>query len=134
MISNMCSEGGDMPPDVREKAKVYFRQLEQAILDEVNERRLPQGVFPALRPCNFLCVLTQKYLHAVFTVDNAGQLPLQVWIDSRDKPIPTDPEYEFVQTLAAYQLGFKNFFPFYEDAATLDAAAQQEGVTNVVEG
>lgn len=119
MISNMA-------PDVREKAKNYFRLMEQAIAQEVEERKLIPGMFPALRPCNFLCVLTHKHLHAVFTDENAGQLPLQVWIDGRENPPPPEPEYEFVQHLAAYQYGLKNFFPFYEDAAIVDATPEAQ--------
>ena len=121
MISNMAAESGDMPPDVRDKAKQYFEKLEAAIVQAVDERRFPRGIFPALRPCNFLCILSQRFVHAVFTVDDAGQLPMQRWIDSRNRTIPSDPEYKFVSQYARYELGFRNGFPFYEAAGILDA-------------
>jgi hypothetical protein len=88
MIDNPCLESGNMEPDVREKAKSFLKALESAIAVEAARQGVPRAFLPALMPCNVLCVLTQEQFHAVFTSENAGQLPRQVWTDSRTHTIP----------------------------------------------
>ena len=114
-----------MEPEIRGKAKHYLRMLEQAIAAEAKQRSVPRGVLPALLPCNVLCVLTKEFLHVIFTNKNAGQVPRQVWIDSRERPIPSQPEHEFFFNYAVYELGFEAPRSYYESAKLLDASTSE---------
>jgi hypothetical protein len=125
MIDNPCLESGNMEPELRAKAKEVVKALESAIAAEATQRRVPRALLPALMPCNVLCALTKQYFHLVFTNKNAGQLPMQVWIDSRDNPIPLSSEHEFMMQYAVYELGFDNPRVFYESATVLDLSGNE---------
>lgn len=120
MIDNPCVESGNMAPNLRAKARELLKALESAIAAEAAQRRIPRALLPALMPSNVLCALSKEHVSVVFTSKNAGQLPRQVWIDVRDKPIPGSSESEFLVNYAVYELGFENPRAFQASASMLD--------------
>lgn len=69
--------GGNMPHDLQQKARAVCMYFEQGVQSEVQKRNLIQAIFPALFPCNILCIADRQTLHVVFTNINTGGLPAQ---------------------------------------------------------
>lgn len=105
MLGGASMTGGDMPPDLQQKARAVCMYFEQGVQAEVQKRNLIQAIFPAIFPCNILCVADRQNLHVVFTNVNAGALPAQHWLDRRnDGPFPSGE----VVKAAVLQNGFVN--------------------------
>lgn len=109
----------DMPADLMQKARGVCASFEKAVAQEVERRHLPRALFPALLPCNILCLTDSKLLHVAFTHINAGGLPRQIWRDWRSKsPLST---LQIAQS-AVSELGFVNPTILYFDAVVLGLA------------
>src|ERR1035441_5241180 len=105
MLRGASMTVGDMPQDVRQKARAVCTYFEQGVQAEVQKRSLIQAIFPALFPCNILCVADRQNLHVVFTNVNTGGVPTQQWLDRRnDGPFPSGE----VVKAAVLQNGFVN--------------------------
>jgi hypothetical protein len=85
MLGSGSMMDSDMPNELMTKARAVCYSFEQAVAQEVERRHLPPAMFPALLPCNLLCLVDSKLLHIAFSHINAGGLPRQVWRDRRVK-------------------------------------------------
>jgi hypothetical protein len=108
MIDNPCRVSGDMDDALKSSAEAFLLELEDAVAAEVSTRNMPRALFPVLMPCNVLCVLTQTHFHVIFTNEDAGGLPQQIWLDRRDRTGPHAPEEESLMRYAFYEFGFRN--------------------------
>jgi hypothetical protein len=105
-----------MPNDLMQKAQGVCASFEKAVAQEVQRRNLPPAMFPALLPCNLLCLADSKLLHVAFTHINAGGLPRQIWRDWRSKG--TLSALQVAQSVVS-ELGFVNPMLVYFDAVVL---------------
>jgi hypothetical protein len=108
----------DMPPELMQQARDVCSSFETAVAQEVEKRKLPPALFPALLPCNLLCLVDSKLLHVAFTNINAGGLPRQIWRDFRAKGTLTPVQ---IAQSAVSELGFVNPTLLYFDAILLQA-------------
>ena len=83
MLGSGSMTSGDMGADLGKKARAACMYFEEAVRAEVTTRKLVPAIFPALFPCNLLCVADVQTLHVAFSNQNAGGLPVQKWIDKR---------------------------------------------------
>jgi len=101
-----------------QKARGVCASFEKAVAQEVERRKLPPALFPALLPCNLLCLVDPKHLHIAFTNINAGGLPRQIWRDFRSKG--TFLPAQIAQS-AVSEVGLVNPTLLYFDAIVLEA-------------
>ncbi len=120
MIDNVAVSGGNMELSLQARALGYLKELEAAIRTEADARRIPPGLVEALRPCNTLCAVSDRYMYVVFTAKNAGQVPLQAWLDGRGREIGNEPNPASALNVAVGRHGFEDPKVFYVDVAQLD--------------
>src|ERR1017187_7620515 len=106
----------DMPADLMQKARGVCASFESAVAKEVERRKLAPALFPALLPCNLLCLVDSKLLHVAFTNINAGGIPRQIWRDWRSKGPFSALQ---VAQSAVSELGFVNPTLVYFDSVVL---------------
>jgi hypothetical protein len=107
----------DMPSDLMQKARTVCASFETAVAKEVERRKFVPAIFPALLPCNVLCLVDSKLIHVVFTNINAGGLPRQIWRDWRSKGSLSALQ---VAQSAVSELGFVNPSIVYFDSVVLE--------------
>jgi hypothetical protein len=117
MLGSGSMMHNDMPSDLMQKVKGVCTYFEQAVEQAVQIRRLPPMLFPALFPCNILCVADKKTVHVVFSNINAGGLPTQKWLDRRGHGLLSREE---VGTAAVVQHGLINPYQFAVSIELLD--------------
>ena len=93
----------DMPSELMQKVRSVCASFEKSVAQEADRRKLPPALFPALLPCNLLCVVDARLLHIAFTNVNAGGLPRQIWRDFRAKGTLTPQQ---VQQAAVSEAAF----------------------------
>ena len=125
MIDNPCQVSGDMDDALRSSAEAFLLELEDAVAAEVSTRNMPRALFPVLMPCNVLSVVTQTHFHVIFTNEDAGGLPQQIWLDRRDRTSTHAPEEESLMRYAVYEFGFKNPQAFNTTSSALSLSGDQ---------
>lgn len=105
MLGSGSMMESDMLADLMQKAREVCASFEKAVAREVERRHLAPGWFPALMPCNILCLVDSKLLHIAFTNINAGGLPRQIWRDLRSRESLSTSQ---VLQAAASEIGFVN--------------------------
>jgi len=85
MLGHAAMVESDMPPELIQQARRVCSAFENAVEQETRRRGLLPAMFPALLPCNLLCLSDAKMLYIAFTNINAGGLPRQIWRDWRAK-------------------------------------------------
>ena len=118
MLGSGAMMYSDMPADLMQKVESVCAAFEKAVEKEVRRRNLPPAMFPALLPCNLLCIADSKLLHVAFTNINAGGLPRQVWRDRRSKGTLSILQ---VAQAAVAELGFVSPTLLCFDAVVLEA-------------
>ena len=67
MLGSGAMMDGDMPHDLMQNARGVCSTLEKAVEEEARSRGLARALFPALFPCNLLCISDAKMLYIAFT-------------------------------------------------------------------
>lgn len=116
MLGSAAMVESDMPADLMQRTQGVCASFENALAKEVGRRNLPRAMFPALLPCNLLCLVDPRLLHVAFTSINAGGLPRQIWRDWRSKGTVSALQ---VAQLAVSDLGFVNPTNLFFDTAVL---------------
>jgi hypothetical protein len=117
MLGSGSMMDSDMPSDLMQKARTVCASFETAVAKEVERRKFVPAIFPALLPCNVLCLVDSKLIHVVFTNINAGGLPRQIWRDWRSKGSLSALQ---VAQSAVSELGFVNPSIVYFDSVVLE--------------
>jgi hypothetical protein len=114
-----------MDDALKSSAEAFLLELEDAVAAEVSTRNMPRAFFPVLMPCNVLCVVTQTHFHVIFTSEDAGGLPRQIWLDRRDRTSSHAPEEESLMRYAVYEFGFKSPQAFNTPSSALSLSGDQ---------
>jgi hypothetical protein len=117
MISGVAAAQGDLPLDKQQQVAQLCRLFEDRVREEVSAQKLMPIAFPALFPCQILCVVDAAQVHVVFSNTNVGGVPLQLW---RSLPNETLTPQQ-VEAAAVAEMGFQNSQAFHVTVHALKA-------------
>ena len=113
----------EMPQDLVQKVMNLCSLFDDAVEREVGSRQLAQAMFPALFPCNIVCIVDESNVHVVFSNINAGGVPTQTFWDRRSEG-PFSPA-EIVR-IAVLQHGLVQPSNFNVALGLLDCPEEQQ--------
>lgn len=126
MLGGASNNGGDLPHDIEQKVRKLCEHFEKDIIHEVTRSRYQERLFPAIYPCNIVCVVDKKRINIAFTNENAGGMPLQRWIDHRELGEHTAKE---IQQVAEERFAFTGARVICIPTAALEWEAERQQAT-----